>query len=100
MKAGGQDGENAPSINDFDLKGTSTNIETIIQNSNKPVLYKNNGIVYLSNLEKGNTIYIYGMNGQLQLSIIANNDMMELEINQPSIIKVIGKSTTTSFKVM
>ena len=100
MKAGCQDGENSPSINDFDLKGTSTNTETIIQNSNKPVLYKNNGIVYLSNLEKGNTIYIYGMNGQLQLSIIANNDMMELEINQPSIIKVIGKSTTTSFKVI
>lgn len=100
MKAGCEDGENAPSIKDFDLKGTSTGIEDFVNDANKPVLYKNNGIVFLSNIEEGSTIYIYGISGQLINQTVATNNEMELDINQPSIVKVVGKSITTTFKAM
>ena len=100
MKAGYEDADDSPSKNDFDLKGTSTNIEDMYNDVNAPKLYKQNGIVYLANIEEGNNIYIYNISGQMTFSTISQNNMMELDINQPSIVKVVGKGKTTTFKTM
>ena len=36
----------------------------------------------------------------MTFSTISQNNMMELDINQPSIVKVVGKGKTTTFKTM
>ncbi len=100
MKAGCEGVEDSPSKNDFNLKGTSTNIENMYDDANAPKLYKQNGIVYLANIEEGSHIYIYNIGGQLTFSSISQNNTMELVINQPSIVKVVGRSKTTTFKTM
>ena len=100
MKAGCEGVEDSPSKNDFDLTSGSTGIENIYNEVDKPILYNQNGLVYLSNVELGSTIYIYGINGQCLNTFKADNTNIQLDIHQSSIVKVQGSKMTTTFKTM
>ena len=100
MKAGCEGVEDSPSKNDFNLKGTSTNIEDMYDDSYAPKLYKQNGVVYLANLAEGSSIYIDNIGGQMTFSTISKNNTMELNITQSSIGKVVGRGQTVTFKII
>ena len=101
MKAGCQDAEYSASQYDFDLKGTTTGIENgLTDKADAPILYKEGGITFLSNMEEGSMIYIFNMNGQCLSRQQARSNNMEIEINQPSIVKVVGPKLTTTFKAL
>ena len=100
MKAGCEDAEESPSKNDFDLTGTSTGLNDYLDSTKAPILFNQNGAIQLSNIEAGSAIYIYGINGQLISTTTTQDNSLQLDIRQPSIVRVVGKSLTTTFKVM
>ena len=101
MKAGYQDAENWASKDDFDLKGTSTGIEDgLFDKTDAPILYKEGGLTFLTNMEEGSVVYIYNMSGQCISQQQSQSDKMQIQISQPSIVKVVGAKLTTTFKAM
>ena len=101
MKAGYQDAENWASKDDFDLKGTSTGIEDgLFDKTDAPILYKEGGLTFLTNMEEGSVVYIYNMSGQCISQQQSQSDNMQIQISQPSIVKVVGAKLTTTFKAM
>ncbi len=100
MKAGCADGINSPSQGDFDFTGSSTGIENNHDTNSTPRLYKKGNQTLLSNVEAESIIYIFNLSGQLVDTLSAHSNEMTLNIFEPSIVKVVGKYTTTTFKAL